>query len=252
MPSNPALYDIEIELMHVTREQFQIDASSYSLDRNSKRAVGCHLSGVIKYMTTTRHKDRDADSVQAGFAAGFMLERVLAQHAIESEMEQNRAGLARIGELVWCYQCNEVFVSAQHCSKRGHVCIAATPDAVLVREWMLLEWKLTKMSLRSAGADVVVSDGDDVNERRDYEHIQVGFWHWVVQMKGYCYLIGELYQQPMLDAMLKVLFVNGDYGATTRDYMPMRYRFRFNDRELRENWDAVVSHAIDSELLEVQ
>jgi hypothetical protein len=237
--------------MRVVRELFEIDSHAYSLDAGLERAQGCHLTDVIKYMQQAKYADREQAHVQAGWAGGFLLERALAQHAIDAELEQNRAGLVKIGQVIWCLQCRTVFISPKHFKERGHVGIAATPDAVLVKEWMLEEWKLTKFSLGKGGADAEMVQGAEVRERADYDHIALEFWHWIVQIKGYCYLLGLLYDIPMLRARITVLYVNGDYGKSTRDYVTCRYWFQFNERELEEQWDAIVNHALDAQLLEV-
>lgn len=258
--------------MHVIRQLFEIDASSYSLDRDAERSIGCHVSKVIEYMCAKRYPERTDEATQAGWFGGFTLERVLARHAIEAELENNRAGLWKPGELFWCYNCHIVLAGKKaavvHCRNRGHVGIYLTPDAVLVRQWMLKEWKLTKKSMRSAGGDELAVLGSDIaagtdglfrpmrgtdieRERTDYEHISIGMFPWIVQIKSYCWAISKLYDRLMSMAVLESLFVNGDYGLTTRDYTTARYWFRFGERELDEGWDSVVAHAIDGELLEV-
>lgn len=189
------------------------------------------------------------------------MERVLAHHAIEAELEQNRAGLWRPGELFWCHNCHIVIAGAKpasrHCKERKHRGIFCTPDAVMIKLWALKEWKFTKKSMRSAGGDKFIDIGVDLGaeeaerERADYEHVAVGMWPWVVQMKAYCWMLGKLFDRPMLKSVLEVLFIEGDYGLTTRDYTTARYWFKYDERELDENWDAIVSHAIDGELLEV-
>lgn len=254
--------------MHVIRQIFEIDASSYSLDYGIERSTGCHVSKVIEYMCAKRYPDRTDDATQAGWFGGFTLERVLAQHAIEAELAHNRAGLWKPGELFWCYNCHIVLagkkVAEQHCKERKHFGMYGTPDAVLVKAWMLKEWKFTKMSMRRAGGDALAAadcnavpgrtehyDIDVSGERSDYEHISIGMFPWIVQIKNYCWLLTRLYDRLMRAAVLEALFVSGDYGLTTRDYVTPRYWFRFNERELDECWDSTVAHAVDGELLEV-
>jgi len=253
-------------VVHIIRQLFQIDASSYSFDRDVERSVGCHLSKVIERMADKHYAGRTDESTQAGWFGGFTLERVLAHQAIEAELEQNRAGLWRPGELFWCHNCGVVLgghakhkgkrmpAGAVHCLERKHVGIFGTPDAVMIKLWALKEWKFTKKSMRSAGGDRLIAIGAEEaeRERSDYEHISVGMWPWIVQMKSYCWMLGKLFERPMLKSVLEVLFIEGDYGLTTRDYTTARYWLRFDERELDEGWDALVSHAIDGGMLEAK
>ena len=245
--------------MPVSRQSFEIDANAYSFDCHVERAQGCHLSDIIKYMSDRRYTDRTEGAKQASWAAGFLVERALAHHATQVDLGGYRGGLIRPGELMWCHQCDKVIAgldaAREHVLASAHVGIFGNPDALLVREWMLKEWKCTKRSMRRAGADRVIEgkDGDrEVPEHPQYEHIEIGFWEWVVQIKGYCWMIGKWYNLPMLRALLEVLFLSGDYGVTTMGYETQRYWFRFDQRQLDDQWDALVAQAIDGGLLTVE
>jgi hypothetical protein len=142
----------------------------------------------------------------------------------------------------------------RHYGETGHTGLAATPDAALVKSGILKEFKLTKRSMRSAGADDCIvgdgdgSGGDDGNgsiqpEHPKYEHISIGFWGWVVALKTYAFMLSTR------DAHHEVVFVNGDYGLTTRDYLIRRYTYRFERGELQENFDMVVGNGYDAGLL---
>lgn len=54
------------------------------------------------------------------------------------------------------------------------------------------------------------------------------FWHWMVQVKAYCYMTGTL------EADLFVLFVDGDYKPRKR--IPKAWVLRFTEQEVVDNW----------------
>jgi hypothetical protein len=98
-----------------------------------------------------------------------------------------------------------------------HDGIIMTPDAVDLDSDppVLEEWKCTWRSMA-----------------RDLESEN---WHWFVQIKAYCYALG------LTSANLRILYVNGDY----RPPVPKTqgYKLEFNQRELQENWQMLLSHA---------
>jgi hypothetical protein len=55
------------------------------------------------------------------------------------------------------------------------------------------------------------------------------FWHWLVQIKAYCALVGTTFGR------LHVLFVNGNY-ADEREPQYRSWDLRFTEREVEENW----------------
>jgi hypothetical protein len=63
------------------------------------------------------------------------------------------------------------------------------------------------------------------------------FWHWLVQMKAYCYLLDTT------RARLHTFFVNGDY-AQHREPQYLSWDLQFTEREILENWNMLLSAAI--------
>lgn len=101
--------------------------------------------------------------------------------------------------------------------------ISGSPDLISLAHWKLGETKYTWRS--SKGLTELIDTGTGP------------FWVWVVQMKGYCKLIGTT------EARLFAFFVNGNYK---NGYVP-EWRvldFVFTEMELRENWDMLKSHAL--------
>lgn len=237
--------------MQITREPLHLDADFYSADYNVRRSLGCHLMQVVDYMEARRYRNQPDEVREAQFFGGYLWEHAMAQHAIDVECARNPLAVQRVGQLMWCYQCDTVIWgrddSEEHLKLRRHVGIFATPDALLVPVWELDEWKFTKKSLREGGADRVCHDdgawGDD---HEKYTRLTDGkLWRWTVQTPSYVWLIGD----GMRRANLKVNFVNGDYNLTTFDTTTVRYRLRFTGQELEGNWSNVINNALEGELL---
>jgi hypothetical protein len=235
--------------MKVTAEIVTLSAERFSLDAGESRFPGCHLSDVIAYMEQKKYGDRDDAATQAAFSCGFLFERLMAREAIEVECAGNTSGIVRVGEILWCTRCELAFNTRRawksHFTqnsdcKSGHT-IAATPDAAIVRACTLKEYKFTKGSMRSCGADELA---DGTPEHPKYEHIEVGRWGWVTALRGYAFLL------DVLTAQHEVVFVNGDYGITTRDYVIRRYNYTFTRPELKRNWEMMIANAVDGGLLD--
>lgn len=60
-------------------------------------------------------------------------------------------------------------------------------------------------------------------------------WYWITQTKAYCKMTG------CRRAILRVMYVNGDYKPPTPAYRA--YDLKFTERELEENWRMIVNHA---------
>lgn len=71
--------------------------------------------------------------------------------------------------------------------------------------------------------------------RSSNREITTDFWSWMVQIKAYCHLLG------ILDARLRVFFVNGNY-APTIPQIKMWY-LSFNEREIADNWVMLKANA---------
>lgn len=238
--------------MQINRVPLTLDSSKYSAEWDAIRSPGTHLMQIVDRMEREReevlgNKPRDysefaPEELEAYRFAGFMYEHMIAQHIIDVECERSPERLIRPGEFFWCGQC-DVSLSyldpkRMRCLELGHKGIFLTPDAVRADTWRLKEWKFTWKSLKRAGADqqwCKDHNGHWDTEEPHYEHVREGIWRWPVQTMAYCYVLDTL------GADLEAFFVNGDY----KDRRPkvMRYEMDFTKRDLKENWDAIVSTA---------
>lgn len=91
--------------------------------------------------------------------------------------------------------------------------IIGTPDGFDPSHWELLEAKCT---WRSSGRPIT------------------DFWDWVQQIKSYCYMLGTH------RAVLRVLYLNGDYRHSGPEYRV--YKLVFKPHELRETWDMILNN----------
>lgn len=242
--------------MHVLREDFIIDSSAYSADFGVERSLGCHLTQVLDYMDSKSYlapsTPEELAAREARFMSGYLWEHVMAREAIAAELRTGQPGaLIRPGQLMWCVQCSRTIhgriQSESHCRRYGHVGIFATPDALMVYDYVLKEWKFTSKSLKHCGGDEWLPLGatEPTAELEKYEHISVGMWRWVAQVMGYCFLL------ETRRAILEAVFTVGDYGITGRDARTSRFTFTFEQDELQQLWDSVVFHAQDGEMLKV-
>lgn len=95
--------------------------------------------------------------------------------------------------------------------------ITGSPDALLYTEAGLIveEYKCTKASS---------------NLNLSSKH------RWMMQIKGYCWMM------ETTDARFYILHLNGDYREN-RNPRVMQHDIRFPVSELRDNWNAITSHA---------
>lgn len=98
--------------------------------------------------------------------------------------------------------------------------IYLTPDGMDIEDWVHEEWKATYKSLR--------------HDPHEYYR----YW-W--QIKAGCYVLGTN------KARLRVWFINGDYRGSGPQWGS--WDAEFTDRELRENWQAILNHAKKKEML---
>jgi hypothetical protein len=222
----------------IRREPLVIDSHFYADDWDVPRAAGCHLMQVVEYMERelqiadpTRNK-LPPEALEWYRFGGFLMEHAFARHAIDTECRRDPTRLQRPDPVMWCLECDLVVwggaaACLEHCRTYGHHGIHASPDAMMLDEWKLKEWKCTWKSQNRAG-------GDD-DEDRDREHLSVGIWRWPTQTKAYAYLM------QTLEAELWAMFVNGKYAPP----VPSGDRFvmAFEERELEGTWSSVVSYA---------
>jgi hypothetical protein len=107
---------------------------------------------------------------------------------------------------------SERFISPGECVLDG---IYGTPDWLDVDDYCVEEFKATWRSSRRP--------------------LDPDFWHWLVQIKAYCKMLGCTW------ARLRVFYVNGDY----RDSGPQikHFRLEWSKLEIDQNWEMLKNHA---------
>lgn len=170
---------------------------SLTFEASPERTPGLHLSQILKSICA----ELDPKRFSGGpldfnkIETGFTFERVL-----ETAFQSRRENIFRPGEI----ELDGVLMSPDG--------LDASDPAGLVLE----EFKCTWMSDREAPHSTK-------------------FWHWLAQMKAYCYALGTT------RARLRALFVNGNYKNSGPTYHV--WDVRFTETELDENWRMVVGHA---------
>ena len=129
--------------------------------------------------------------------------------------------LALAGELGFLWEDVMSYIFGQRMAVRiGEVerdGIVGSPDGIAVDGNGVLVDEEYKVTWRSSNRDLTT------------------FWYWITQFKSYC---------TMLDTkstIIRVFWVNGDYRGSGPQYGS--YRADFDDTELRQNWDMIVSHS---------
>lgn len=95
--------------------------------------------------------------------------------------------------------------------------ITGSPDVIRVNEWRVVELKFRWMSAHK------------------FDQLEKWFWTELVQVKGYCKLIGSQ------TAELVVFFVNGDYCPPRP--MVRGVLLEFTEQEIEESWRMIKNHA---------
>jgi hypothetical protein len=70
---------------------------------------------------------------------------------------------------------------------------------------------------------------------RKLEHLEKHFWLWLVQMQGYCRMVGSR------EAELYVLFINGTYAPPKPNGRALL--LEWSQREIEDNWRMITGHA---------
>lgn len=109
--------------------------------------------------------------------------------------------------------------------------VTLTPDPINETLWSLEEWKCTWRSM-----------GNLIKARDEESGLREHFRGWLWQIKSYLYALN------MEEAIIRVMFVNGDY-AKNRKPTPWCRRLIFKQRELKDNWEMLLQHARDQEML---
>jgi hypothetical protein len=169
-------------------------------ESGSGRSVGTlHLSTVYRSMEEdaliAKKREATPDDLMWYAAGGFLWERVFAQAHREAVL-------------------SGTLVRPDEWSLDG---ICGSPDHIDIETWRIIELKCRWMSAQK------------------FEQLEKHFWLEIVQIKGYCKLIGAT------EAELWVFFVAGNW----RPPVPMvgAKLLEFSQQEIDENWDVIVQHA---------
>jgi len=182
---------------------------------HATRSKGLHLSKIIRdIMMTLEPSVFKPDMVNGGivkfsretqvkFEVGFVWEEMIQRSWLPAQ------GLS--GELI---QPGEQTLDGIH----------MTPDAFNIKEWAIEEWKATWRSMNKAAT---------------VELLYKNFWHWMVQIKAYCWAM------ETERARLRVLFLNGNYTYGLEGSGPQirLWEIEWDPKELRDNWVMLIAHA---------
>jgi hypothetical protein len=194
---------------------FNAALASFQRSRSGDRTAGVHLSTVIKfYMQKIEPERFSGDADLALFQTGFLWEDVNSW-AFSRQMRKKK-------------RCKRCGCSEAHGPQNSQLeveldDILMTPDEFNTKIWRIGETKATKMSRR-------------------HPLTSNKFWHWMVQIKGYCNYFNAT------EAELKVLWVNGSYelaGGRFGKTVATGHLLKFTPRELKENWELVVLRSRD-------
>jgi hypothetical protein len=189
--------------MHVT----ELDATGYPecivgtpTESNAQRSTGTlHLSTIYRDMEQEaqlrKRKDATPEELMWYAAGGFLWEHVFSM--------AYREAVAK-GELV---RPDEWTLDG----------ITGSPDNIDVPRWRVIELKFRWMSAQK------------------FDQLEKHFWMELVQIKGYCKLVGTL------EAELWVFFCCGNW----RPPVPMvrGVLLEFSEQEIEENWNMIRAHA---------
>lgn len=186
----------------------------------NERSEGLHQSDIIKSICVELDPKRFDPSKpfdRVRLETGFAFER-----ALEGGLIRRHPGLIRPGEV----ECDGV---------------CGSPDGVITdtEPWRITEYKATWMSSGVSNAVCKAAYAGDATaiEQCVSAISQQKFWHWIVQMKGYCYMTN------LPDAWLIAWFCMGDYNRAFGGPQMLSFYFHFSDRDLVENWSMLISHA---------
>lgn len=162
------------------------------------RSSGVHLSDIYSDLEDTIRKTtrEPMEERELAFyrAGGFLWERVFSYAMAES---------FRTGTIV---RPGEYMVEG----------ITGSPDNIRTDLWRVVETKCTWRSMQKL------------------ERLEKNFWIWLVQMKGYCRLVGTT------EAELYAFFVMGDYKGSGPQGKALL--FQWSQYEIEENWQMLKNH----------
>lgn len=186
----------------------------------NERSAGLHQSTIIKSICVELDPKRfnpDTPMDRVRLETGFAFER-----ALEGGLINRHPGLLRPGEV----ECDG---------------IAGSPDGIItdLDPWRVAEYKATWMSSGISRAVLKAAFAGDPDAIKicisAIGHKK--FWHWIVQIKGYCYMTG------LPNARLIAWFCMGDYDRAFGGPQILAWDLDFTERDLAENWQMLVGHA---------
>jgi hypothetical protein len=172
------------------------------------RSSGVHVSEIIRSIeneVTKPGKRRPYDSLTSD--------------------EKRRMGAYVTGGFAWEEVIREAVVAMHLASSDRFIPpgeleldgIHGTPDWFDTEDWCIEEFKATWRSSRRP--------------------ITQDFWHWWVQIRAYCHMLG------VRTARLRVFFVNGDYRNSGPQIK--MWQATFTPEELIMNWAMLHQHAVE-------
>lgn len=178
------------------------------------RAPGYHVSVVINHICVKTGKF-DGDRGRPGqiqFEMGNAMELAIAT-ALARRYADSHPGRYIHG------------VSVERDNITGNLDLLDTND------FAVEECKLTKMSIKKV---------------TEYGIESSYFWHYWVQLKAYCYMIGAH------TGRLHIVFVNGNYKYDDSPLSGWQYRCwedTWDDRELLRNWRMILANVKDAHIV---
>lgn len=175
------------------------------------RSPGAHLSDIIRDLENTvlkpgqRKSDSELSADEIATLNNYREMGFIWEVAMEMIFKQRRIDKLDGGKFIRQMEVekDEIFL---------------TTDAVHIRDWRIIEYKLTYRSANRAQLD----------------RIEVEFWSWFTQLKAHCYVHGSRL------AALLVMFVCGTYNPPIPT--PKGYLITFEDQELIDNWNMLLKH----------
>jgi hypothetical protein len=198
------------------------------------RTPGLHMSDIYgslyKVLNPKRYDKRDADGKPLPFNELHMEVGSGFEEALEPMLRARLIDAARPGEFATQHAADCVYAQVKvQVGDPSCPCGAGviySPDHFLFDGvFRLGEFKLTWMSIAKGLRDP-------------------RFDKWFCQMKAYCYHLQTRY------ARLYVLFVNGDWSfKLATGPMLLAWDIEFTTKELREEWNLLLRHAREKEML---
>ena len=176
----------------------EADAGGESL----ARSPGLHLSDIyrdIEREIAPKNEWADERQLRLYGEVGFLWERVFSNAYRDAVVDGGEGDYVRPGE----FEADGIIGS---------------PDLIRMSDWTVIETKAAWKSVRKWDED-----------------LEKNFWLWLVQVKGYCRLIGTDV------AEIHPIFINGNYKPP----MPTKrgVRLEFSTREIEGNWTMLKEHA---------